>query len=131
MATVSTSSPASMGIWPQRSSSIEPGWRSRKVILLRPCGARQDVILADNNRSRGQADTLAASPTFSPGLTCKRQQVVIECQRRDGRPVSPLQIVGCPIRREGFPNKVTVVGNQRSRDLANAARFDLVGQVVE
>ena len=67
---------------------------------------------------------------FCRRLDVQCEQVVVKGQGRDGGSVTPLQIVGRPIWREGFPNKIRIVGNQRTRDLAHSARFDLVGEVV-
>ena len=84
------------------------------IFFLRARSTRHDSILQPEvirHRVQAHAGLVAG---FRRRFDMQRQQVVVECQRRDGRTVAPLKIVGSPVRREGFPNKVTVVGNERS-----------------
>ena len=66
-----------------------------------------------------------------PWLNMQGERVVVEGKRGDGRTIAPFQIVGGPVRGIGFPEKITIVGNQSPFDLAQSTRLGLGGQLLQ
>src|ERR1700722_350980 len=67
---------------------------------------------------------------------CARSQsqvmhVVIDCERRDGCAVIPLQVILTPALAVTFVDEESVVGDHGSVECANAACGHLGGQIVE